>query len=80
MADHENPNTWFDRAVDDGVGKAAEWIGAALLIRRGSDIREFLKNLHNALKLSQKPSSDAASCLRLVETECLGQVPLGATM
>ncbi len=76
----ENPNISIDRAVDDGVGKAAEWVGATLVIRRGSDIWELLEDLHNALKLLQKPSGDAASCLRLVKTECVGQVPLGAAM
>src|SRR6185369_5155876 len=30
VADHENPNNCIDRAVDDGVRKAAEWIDAAL--------------------------------------------------
>ena len=80
MADHENPNICIDRAVDDGVRKAAEWIDAALVIRRGSDIWEFFEKLHDALKLLQKPSGDAASCLRFVETECVGQVPFGAAM
>ena len=80
VADHENPNTCIDRAVDDGVRKAAEWTDAALVFRRSSDLWELFENLHDALKLRQKPSGDAASCLRLVETECVGQVSPGAAM
>ena len=80
VADHENPNTCIDRAVDDGVRKAAEWIDAAFVFRWSSDIRELSENLHDALKLRQKPSGDAASGLRFVETERVGQVPLGAAM
>jgi hypothetical protein len=80
VADHENPNTCIDRAVDDGVRKAAEWIDAAFVFGWSSDIRELSENLHDALKLRQKPSGDAASGLRFVETERVGQVPLGAAM
>jgi hypothetical protein len=80
VADHENPNNCVDRAVDDGVRKAAEWIDAALVFRRSSDIWELFENIYDALKLRKKSSGDAASCLRFVETECVGQVPLGAAM
>ena len=45
-----------------------------------SEIWELFENLHDALRLRQKPSGDAASGLRLVETECVGQVPPGAAM
>lgn len=45
-----------------------------------SDIWELSENLHDAFKLRQKPSGDAASCLRFVETERVGQVPLGAAV
>jgi hypothetical protein len=67
--------SWFTR-----VGKAAEWIDATLVFRRSSNIWELFENLHDALKFRQKPPGDAASCLRFVESECVGQVPLGAAV